>query len=246
MRTLDTVLDRILIELLSDRIVERMKARATSALVLVAGTDLGLEPALEQLQALHGAGWSFDVALAPEARAFVGDRLATFRPAEGSAEGSAGGLLGRCGLVLVPALSLSLAAKVALGIADDPLSTLLQGALERGIRIVAARDGVCPNARDRRARGLLPPPAYRRMMGGHLETLAGYGIELCWAARLAAAVTQAPATPDIAAPAPTAGVFGLSAARGVAGGELRLGRGVLVTPAAAEELRARGIRLVRE
>lgn len=253
--SLDAVLDRILLDLLSDRIIARMggrvQAKPRSALVLFAETDFGLDAALGQLQQLRDAGWAFETVVAPEARSSLKDRFAGFGIAE--VEGTIGDLLVRHTTILVPALSVSLAAKVALGIADDPLSKILQGGLERGVRIIAARDGVCPNGRDRRARGLLPAnSAYQAMMSGHLRKLMDYGIELSWAARLAVAVEGVtPVSPvPIAAQrlvaARTEGVFGLREARGLDATELHLGHAVIVTPAAAEELRARNITLVRE
>lgn len=249
---IDAALDRILLDLLSDRIIARMggrvPAKPRSALVLFAETDFGLEAALGQLHQLHDAGWAFETVIAPEARCLLKDRLAGFEVVE--AEGTAGNFLDRHTTILVPSLSVSLAAKMALGIADDPLSKILQGGLERGARIIAARDGVCPNGRDRRARGLLPNAAYQATMSGHLQTLMDYGIELSWAARLAVAVEgDAPAT-STAAPkliaARTEGVFGLQEARSLNATEIHLGHAVIVTPAAAEELRARDIALVRD
>ncbi|MBO0143741.1 hypothetical protein JZX87_21505 [Agrobacterium sp. Ap1] len=252
--SIDAVLDRILLDLLSDRIIARMggrvPAKPRSALLLFAETDFGLEAALEQLQQLRDAGWAFETVIAPEARQSLKDRLAGFGAAE--VEGKAGDILDQHTTILVPTLSISLAAKVALGIADDPLSKILQGGLERGVRIIAARDGGCPNGRDRRARGLLPNAAYQATMSGHLQRLMDYGIELSWAARLAVAVEgdTLAAAPPIAAPkliaARTEGVFGLREARSLNATELRLGHAVIVTPAAAEELRARDIALVRE
>lgn len=252
--SIDAVLDRILLDLLSDRIIARMggtvQAKPRSALVLFAETDFGFEAALGQLRQLRDAGWAFETVIAPEVRSLLTDRLACLGAAE--IEDKAADLLDRHTTILVPTFSISLAAKVALGIADDPLSKILQGGLERGARIIAARDGVCPNGRDRRARGLLPNAAYQAMMSGHLQTLMGYGIELSWAARLAVAVegdTRASATPIVASTlmvARTEGVFGLREARSLETRELRLGHAVIVTPAAAEELRARDIALVRE
>ncbi len=251
---IEAALDRILLDLLSDRIIARMggrvQAKPRSALVLFAETDFGLEAALGQLRQLRDAGWAFETVIAPEARQSLKDRLAGFGAAE--VEGKAGDLLDRHTTILVPALSVSFAAKVALGIADDPLSKILQGGLERGTRIIAARDGVCPNGRDRRARGLLPNAAYQATMSGHLQTLMDYGIELSWAARLVVAVDgeMSASAPQIAAPkliaARTEGVFGLREARSLNANELRLGHAVIVTPAAAEELRARDIALVRD
>ncbi|MFK4770972.1 hypothetical protein [Rhizobium sp. ZW T2_16] len=253
--SIDAVLDRILLDLLSDRIIARMggrvPAKPRSALLLFAETDFGLEAALEQLQQLRDAGWAFETVIAPEARQSLKDRLAGFGAAE--VEGKAGDILDQHTTILVPTLSISLAAKVALGIADDLLSKILQGGLERGVRIIAARDGGCPNGRDRRARGLLPNAAYQATMSGHLQTLMNYGIELSWAARLAVAVegatplsSAAPITAPKLVAARTEGVFGLREARSLDATELRLGHAVIVTPAAAEELRARDIALVRE
>lgn len=250
MTHLDERLNRILIDLLSDRIIERLRERTRSALVLFAGTDLGLDAALGQLRQLRGAGWSFEVMCAPEALWLGNGRLADLNAA--GANGAVGDLLARNALVLIPALSITLAAKVALGIADEPLSALMQGAIERGSRIIAARDGVCPGSRDRRERGLLPTPAYQATMSRHLQALADYGVELPWAARLASAVTGAGAplkqatVSRASATIKQSGVFGLREARGLAETELHLGQSVIVTPAAAEELRGREIRLVRE
>ncbi len=252
--SIDAVLDRILLDLLSDRIIARMggrvQAKTRSALVLFAETDFGLEAALGQLQQLREAGWAFETVIAPEARSLLKDRLVGFGAAE--IEGKVGNLLDGHTTILVPTLSVSLAAKVALGIADDPLSKILQGGLERGARIIAARDGVCPNGRDRRARGRLPNAAYQATMSGHLQKLMDYGIELSWAARLAVAVegdTPASAMPIATqrlVAARTEGVFSLREARSLEATELHLGHAVIVTPAAAEELRARDITLVRE
>lgn len=251
---IDAALDRILLDLLSDRIIARMggrvQAKPRSALLLFADTDFGLEAALGQLQQLHDAGWVFETVVASETRCLLRDRFAGFGAAD--FEGKAEDLPDRHSTILVPTLSVSLAAKVALGIADDPLSRVLQGGLERGHRIIAARDGVCPNGRDRRARGLLPNSAYQATMSGHLQTLMNYGIELSWAARLATAAegivyaSPVPVAAQRLVAARTEGVFGLWEARSLEATELHLGHAVIVTPAAAEELRARDIALVRE
>ncbi len=248
MTRLDDMLDRILIDLLSDRIIERMKGRTPvqprSALLVFAETDFGLEAAVGQLLQLQAAGWSFETVFAPRALALTEGRLAGLNMAK--ADGPVADLLGRHQLILVPALSVSLAAKVAVGIADDQLSALLQGALERGTRVIAARDGVCPNGRDRRERGLLPNVAMQTTMSGHLQKISDYGVELSWAARLVAAVDGTGSQPaPVSNTIRKNGVFGLREARGFVGEQLQLGSGVIVTPAAFEELRVRDIRLVR-
>ncbi|MEI2387196.1 hypothetical protein [Breoghania sp. JC706] len=273
---LDAILDRALLDLLSDRIVAALKARARSALVLFSETDLGLEPAVRALASLVGAGWSLEIRRSPGACDVVssdslasmgGSALVPFLHPMENENRTVDAILARHAVVVVPTLSLPLAARVALGLADDEISALLAGALERGQRVVAARDGCCPAARDRNARGLTGTAAYREMMANHLGRLESYGVEFSWAAKLEGAVeAQASGMPaphpvqalahqiivpaqNAIAAAPTTArghVFGWSAAKAVAGTELCLGRDVLVTPLAAEELNARQIRLVRQ
>ncbi|EGJ19308.1 hypothetical protein RSWS8N_20644 (plasmid) [Cereibacter sphaeroides WS8N] len=240
-------LDSVLIDLLSDQIVAELKTRTRRGLLLFAETDLALAPALASINALRQAGWSFDWAAASAMHGTVAEAM-------GGAETAR---LGRPALVVVPTLSLTLAAKVACGIADDPLSALMAEALDRGLRIVAARDGVCPAARERVARGLVPRAEARRaLMRGYLEALAAQGVELCWAERLDRAVgaptparaafapRPVPAPPE--PPVQRAGVFGWQQARTFPEDQLRLGRAVRVTPLAADILSARGICLTRE
>ncbi|WP_444453080.1 hypothetical protein ACTTAI_19040 [Rhodobacter capsulatus] len=229
-------LDRILIDLLSDRIVAELTARRRRGLLVFAATDLGLEAALRSLATLAEAGWSFEWTAEAALREDLASRLDW-------PEATAPVNLSRSALVLVPALSLTLAAKLALGLADDPLSNLLTEALDRGRRIVAARDGVCPAARDRLARGLVPATEARRaLMRDHLQALAAQGVELSWAATLATTVAGAGAA---AAPMQDSGLFGAQQARAVSGPSVHLGRAVLLTPAASDILAARGIAISR-
>lgn len=230
-------LDRILIDLLSDRIVAELTARRRRGLLVFGATDLGLDAALASLATLARAGWSFEWTAEAALREDLTARLTW-------PEAAAPVNLSRSALVLVPALSLTLAAKLALGLADDPLSNLLTEALDRGRRIVAARDGVCPAARDRVARGLVPATEARRaLMRDHLQALAAQGVELGWAAGLARMVEGAGAA---AAPVmQDSGIFGAQQARAVSGHSVHLGRAVLLTPAAADILAARGIAISR-
>ena len=256
---LDTLLNRALLDILSDRIVAVLNRRARSALVLFSETDLGLEAAISSLSALSASGWNLEIHTSAAASALVNERsLASL--GGGALVGALArpqncplptdGLLARHAVVIVPAMSVPLAARAALGLADDDISRLLSGALERGMRVVAARDGCCPACRERVTRGLTPSPAYRALMASHLTALESYGVEFAWASRLHQKVEDGRSNPSTAAtslhPAQMTGqVLGLSAVRALSGDELRLASDVLVTPLAAEELKARQIRLIR-
>ncbi len=184
---LDTLLNRVLLDLLSDRIVAALKARARSALVLFSGTDLGLEAAVCALNTLSQAGWQFEIRRTNDARspitpdrlaALGGSSLASALYEPGDRPEKIDTVLARHGLVLIPTLSIALAAHTALGLADDEVARLICGAIERGGRVIAVRDGCCPATRYRHARGLTANAPYRAMMVGHLEKLESYGVEL--------------------------------------------------------------------
>ncbi|PRY20061.1 hypothetical protein CLV78_11510 [Aliiruegeria haliotis] len=256
---LDLLVQKALLDLLSDRIVERLRIRARSALVLLSGTDLGLRGATASMAQLAARGWRLEIWRSTCAGGLIGAE---------QLRGLAGGVeplvpsdaalspeeieacLMRHALVLVPALSLPLAARVAGGLADSALPGLLSGALERGKRVIAARDGCCPANRERLARGLGGTPAYQSMLAGQLERLEAFGVEFVWASRLAEAVSgsamPAPVVPSTPVERAERRVFGWNEAKTVASDTLRLARNVLVTPLAAEELRARSVQLVRE
>ncbi|MBL3586297.1 hypothetical protein JMM61_13000 [Rhodovulum sulfidophilum] len=257
---LDTLLDRALLDLLSDRIVARLKARERSALLLVSGTDLGLDAAIRSLSPLNAAGWSFEIRRSPDAAGLLTpERLRllggarAIPPMAAPGETDIDGVLARHGLVVVPALSAALAARASLGMAEDEVSALLTGALERGCRVVAARDGLCPASRERKARGLTGNEAYREMLTGHLLRLQSYGVELAWAAKLGDAIASprpgdrgpGPGRGTATPPVPGSRVFGWSQAKTFDSAELKLDADVLITPLAAEELRARHVRVVR-
>jgi len=254
----DHMLEAVLLDVLSDQIVERLRARQRSALVLVSGTDLGLRPAIRSLARLSATGWRLEIRCTKDAAGLIGvDQMRELSGGEGIPAVSDAPLapqeieacLGRNALVLIPTLSVSLAARVALGLGDSAVPGLMLGAVERGMRVIAARDGVCPACRERAERGFANSAGYRAMTVRHLEALEAYGVELVWAAKLAEAAnaTRLAAAPEVKPGNPGgAKVFGVSAAQGFEGDALRLGADVVVTPLAAETLRARNVRLVRE
>ncbi len=258
-RDLETLLNRALLDILSDRIVAVLKARARSALVLFSDTDLGLEAAIASLTSMSRSGWNLEIHTSPTAEPFVnaqslhamgGEPLIGALTAPTSTPLTPQTVLSRHGLVIVPAMSISLAAHGALGLAEDNVSRLLSGAFERGMRVVVARDGCCPACRERAMRGLTPSPAYRALMVSNLTALESYGAEFTWAAKLQQKIEGPRSNPTIATtatlPSGTTGqVLGLSAVKALTGDELRLAGDVLVTPLAAEELKARQIRLIR-
>lgn len=261
---LDLLIVRTLVDCLSDRVVAALQARRRTALLLFTGTDLGLEPALAGLEALRRDGWVFTAVLSPRAEGLVpAARLRALGDVAVPADAAAlDRLLDGSGLVVVPTLTVTTAAKVAGVLRDSLASYLLARALETGKGVIAAVDGCCPDNPQRAARGFQVADSYKARLRANLEALRGYGVRLTTAdalagklaATLAGTVAVQPAgpaaqpvaaAPTISAPPRTARIFSRSDAALCAGPEIRLPAGVLVTPAAADLLRTRNIRLIQ-
>jgi len=253
-----------ILESLADQVVARLRARRQTALVLYTGTDLGLAPAAAAIRALRQEGWTLRLVFSEAAGSLhLPERLRELgAPADPAGAGSdLDALLGGCGSVLVPALSVNAAAKVAWGFRDCLASRLLARALELGLPVIAATDGCCPDDPERAISGFRVTDAYRSRLRANLEALRSYGfrlvsaLELADAARAALAPEGWPARPAAAdGPVRPAGacraragqrpVFSRSDAVQCLEGELRLDRGVLVTPLAADELKRRNVSLI--
>lgn len=258
---LENAVTRAIIACLADRVVEALRTRQKCAVVLLTGTDLGLNELATTLRTLRDDGWTLRFALTRPAHNMLGaQRLAELGlPAEPGCCKTVDTLLDGCGLVLVPTLSITVAAKVAGTIRDSLASKLLAAALERGIRVIAALDGCCPDNPKRDATIFQVTAGYKARMRANLQALKDYGIALVPAGKIAGtansssvltAASRATASDVIAAPAQPEGrrerrIFSRSDAVQCREGEVRLGRDVLVTPSAADELRIRNVRLIQ-
>ena len=272
---LSRIIQSVLIEIISEKIVERLTATKRKALVLLDMSDYGIGDAVQQLNKLHSDSWSLDVAATREVlgaipSTFPGRALA-IPQADWTLVDAASpmtvisSLLSKNEMLIVPNMSLSLAAKVANGISDDAAARFMVSALESGKPIVAAKDGCCPACRAQDGRPFAANDAYRAMMISHLEKLDAFGVRLCRAAKLSGAVEASlpkllagsvqpkgiqkvslisPQAPAIIK-ADSKRVFGWRDAKMVHGAIVNIAEGVVVTPLALEELKARDIRVVR-
>ncbi len=275
MPDLSRIIQTVLVEIISEKIIERLSVMKRKALVLLDMSDAGIGDAVQELNKLYRDSWSLDVAATREVfeaipSTFPAQTLAipqtawTVLDAVSPMTGMSS-LLADKTMLIVPNMSMALAAKVVHGIGDDAPSRLMATALETGKVIVAAKDACCPACRDRDDRLFVANDAYRAMMIANLEALDRYGVRLCRAPQLsrvvAGAVTPfvsdtraftaeqkaALITPQAPAliPADSKRVFGWRDAKLASGSTINIAEGVVVTPLALEELRARNISVVR-
>ncbi|MGI6677705.1 MAG: flavoprotein [Dehalobacterium sp.] len=100
-----------------------------------------------------------------------------------------GDFLKNADMVLIPVLTLNTAAKVASGIGDNLVTTIIMQALLLGTPVIAAQNACDLNNATRKKLGMNQGnQKYYRLFSNNLKTLREYGINLVEADNLAAAV----------------------------------------------------------
>lgn len=194
MNRLEELIYETIVEQIAAQVVETLKARSRQALVLFTGTALGLDKAVPGLKTLAADGFDLRCVLSVGGRKTLTAELrhrlgldSLLAGARDALEPEADSLLDGRGLVLVPTLSITTAAKVACCIRDCIGASLVARALERGIPVIAAVDGCCPDNPGRQADLFMVSEPYKARMRSHLECLQSYGIQLVRAGKLAEA-----------------------------------------------------------
>lgn len=163
--------------------VSETSAPAPRLLVLFTGTSVAIDTALTQLQALLEQGYRLSVALCPMAEELVGIQLSQMTDQiemlSGEPIAKASLLLDAYEAVVIPTLSRTAAAKLALGIADNFVLTLAMQALLSGKRVVAARNGADPDVTDHPSVGTArTPEPLIQLARDYLQTLEAFGVQL--------------------------------------------------------------------
>lgn len=176
--------DEQLIDDLVRRVMAELGHRTQSnALVLFSGASLGFEAALAALQRAKDIV-NLDWTQTSSAQKIL-DQDAIARLGMTKASSS---LVASHDLLVVPTLTVNLAAKVAHGIGDCLASNVVAEFVMSGRTVIAAVNGCSPDADDKRAWFPQMPPAYAAMLRENLARLADFGVVLTDAAQLDQAI----------------------------------------------------------
>ena len=246
------------------RVLALLKAqpapRRKRILVLFGGASAGWQAGLDAIALLAHDGHSVTAVLTSSAVSILGE--GKIREAGASQVilpgvfADAPALVKEHDMVLIPTLSMNLAAKLALGLFDSLLTTLALGALLAGKPVLAVRDGADPDGCGGRVWGATAAAAtLRARLSANLKTVESYGIRLVAVDEFVSAVQQhlsastaPPAQASAQASAPVGPVAESRALSGVAaavitqadiahlqeGGLLRIPKGSRLTPLAQE------------
>ncbi|WP_159566649.1 flavoprotein [Budvicia diplopodorum] len=174
---LSAMIDRAIIELISERVIAVLQRSKKRIAVLFTGSDQrAFIQALPQLQALSQRDYSLSLLFSYSAQPMLEQlqaEIAGLSPAHVCQPGEHTTAdyferINQSGLLLLPGLSLNTLVKSALGISDSTPSEVIAHALAQGKRIVAS---LCHPANS----AVLP--AYAANIAQHIARLQAYGVD---------------------------------------------------------------------
>lgn len=192
----EVIIDKIAARILAILNDEPIDTSARNVLMLFSGASTGFVVGMEAIRRLTGSKHALTVVLTPAASQIITEahvRQAGAKTIIGAGEwANAPELVKRSDLVLIPTLSMNLAARLALGLMDSLISTLVVGALLAGKAVVAIKDGADPSGNAGLVFGAAngAAPALRAKLQGHLTTLADFGVELVGEAAFLVAIER--------------------------------------------------------
>jgi flavoprotein len=264
-------MDNDLVETIVSEVLKKLADREESqppvpqgkrALVLFSGGTIGLKEVLEQLRAIAASSYRLQVVLTPAAEAIIGPELLKSKLGDieiitEANRKSPGELSKNADKVIIPLLTMNTAAKIAHGIADNLVNTLVLYALMRGKPVFAVCDACDPydSARDKINMNL-GNTAFKQMLKSNLDKLVEFGITLVKSGDLSAAVMGVgfeqcdKPTEDTAPPVPDVDVF---TKRVLSAGDvsvckrkaIKIGPNTVITAMAKDMARERGIEIIR-
>ncbi len=175
------------LEVLGMEAPSRPKPEPGTALVLFTGALLGFDEAIESLRRIQNSGIQLSYVQTDSAKFILDqDKIASLGMTERSKS-----LVGVHEMLIIPTMTVNLAAKVACGIADGLGPNVLSEFIQSGRPVVASRTACCPDAPEKRL--LFPdmPEAYREVLRNNLRALDSFGVTLTSAAHLDRAVERA-------------------------------------------------------
>ncbi|MGV8907132.1 MAG: flavoprotein [Acetobacterium sp.] len=174
----------ILIQKVVEEVIRRIKNQPKKAVVLFTGALIGFRESMDAIVKLHQDGWQLKVVLSdyglmildPEAIKKELNLDVIYH--SGNIE-SQKDLVECADMFIIGGMSINTAAKLAVGITDTDLLTIINHGLMAGTPIVAAQNGCDPDDPGRAEVGTgKSPEKYRQMLIGNMNTLREFGVQL--------------------------------------------------------------------
>lgn len=172
-----------IVDYISDQIILRYMDACKKATVLFTGALIGYNDAITSLKQLKEEGWELTVVMSKAAAEVITeDRIRKdIDPSAIYVEGAPVNgrqLINECQFVIVPALTINTAAKLANCIFDNLITNMISFAMHSGKPIVAAVDGCCPDNEVRAKLGFKVTESYKSKLRSNLVDIQSFGIVL--------------------------------------------------------------------
>ncbi|MGN0194081.1 MAG: flavoprotein [Pseudoramibacter sp.] len=265
----------LLVQRIVDEVIKRLKNRPKTALVCFTGAVIGYTNGLNAMEKLRKDGWQLKVLVTDSSKQVldlekIQKTLGVDQVYTNDNAFELKDFVKTADAVIVPTLTINTAAKIAHGIADTPVLTLISQSIMAGKSFICAIDGADPDDEVRAQIGMGKVPAgYRKVLRDNLATLGSFGWQLCAAADLYEVCAEKPVednTADAPAAAPEPAKVQPAAAETPVSSDMILShivsrkdlmprkgqkvvkvkKDAIITSFAAETAEAYGMQLVRE
>ena len=194
-----------IIKTVVEEVISRLKAKPVvveepkkTALVCFSGAAIGFKQAMDSLVKLKNDGWNLKVFMSDSALAvlkedYVRDTLGVDMIHTAATHTPQRELYADVDQIIIAATTVNTAAKIANGICDNEMLTLINHGLMAGTPFVCAIDGACPDNQTRHQLGMgKSSKGYRAVLVNNLKALLSFGMKLCAAEDLYETCTDQP------------------------------------------------------
>lgn len=178
-----------IVEYISDQVILRYAQCCKKAVLLFTGALIGYGDAVESLKAMKEDGWSFTAVLSKAAAEVITEERIQndIDPDAIYVEGAPVNgrkLVNDAQYVIIPALTVNTAAKLANCIYDNLVTNMVFYANTSGKPVIAAVDGCCPDNKVREKIGFHVTDRHKARMRKNLVELVDFGYHLTTAVSL--------------------------------------------------------------
>ena len=271
----EETLRKAIVEAIGEEVARRVSAKLIAlqnkALVVCTASTMGFSQWIVGLQQLEQEGFTFDLYLSENAAKIL--QVSAIRSAVsfgkvwlGETELPPEAIAAPYYTILVPAMTVNTAAKVANSFCDNPASRLILNSMMKGKNVIIAVDGCCPDNEERAAKGYRMTEPLKVQLRQNLVRLQEFGAVLTTASKIANKTLRVIGASAANVPTATCGCADLKKTKAApaaakvtrkvvgrqdvvnlpAGSVLKIPAGSQVTQLAMDIIRVNRIQLVRE
>ena len=183
----EETLRKVIVEAIGEEVARRVSAKLIAlqkkALVVCTASTMGFSQWIVGLQQLEQEGFTFDLYLSENAAKIL--QVSAIRSAVsfgkvwlGETEQPPEAIAAPYYTILVPAMTVNTAAKVANSFCDNPASRLILNSMMKGKNVIIAVDGCCPDNEERAAKGYRMTEPLKAQLRQNLVRLQEFGAVL--------------------------------------------------------------------